>query len=84
METFWVLWVPFGPFGTSFGGPGERNEVPKGAQERFYGYHENVDFPQVFHAFWRSGLSPGAPNGGFGGIWETLLAQCWLLCVTFW
>ena len=76
MENCWALWAPFGPFGTSFGGPGERNEVPKGAQERFYGYHENVDFPLVFHAFWRSGLSPGAPNGCFGGIWVTLLAQC--------
>ena len=43
METFWALWAPFGPFGASFGGPGERNEVPKGAQERFYGYHENID-----------------------------------------
>ena len=45
METFWALWVPFGPFGTSFGEPGEQNEVPKGAQERFCGYHENIDFP---------------------------------------
>ena len=45
METFWALWVPFVPFGTSFGGPGEPNEVQKGAQERFYGYRKNVDFP---------------------------------------
>ena len=51
METFWALWAPFEPFGSSFGGNGKRNEVPKGAQERFYGYHENVDFPQVFLAF---------------------------------
>ena len=44
METFWALWAPFGPFGASFGGPGERNEVPKCAKERFYGYHENIIF----------------------------------------
>ena len=30
--------------------------MPKGAQERFYGYHENIDFPKVFLGFWRSGL----------------------------
>ena len=77
METFWTLWVPLDPFGVSFGEPEERNEVPKGAQERFYGYHKNIDFLLFFHAFWRSGLPFGAPNGCFGGIWETLLAQCW-------
>ena len=52
METFGALWGPFGAFGASLGGPGEPNEVQKGAQERFYGYHKNVDFPAVFfHAF---------------------------------
>ena len=77
METFWALWAPFGPFGASFGGPGEQNEVPKGAQERFCGYHENIDFTKVFRAFWRSGLPNGAPNGCFRGIWEALLGQSW-------
>ena len=54
---------PLGSFGAiwaSFGGPGEQNKVPKGAQERFYGYHKNIDFPAVFEAFW----SLGAPKGG--------------------
>ena len=51
METFWALWAPFGPFGASFGGPGEQNEVPKGAQERFYGYRENTDVPMCFLLF---------------------------------
>ena len=73
METFWVLWVPFGQFWASFGGPGERNEVPKGAQGRFYGYHENIDFPLVFLAFWRSGPCHGAPNGRL----ERLLGATW-------
>ena len=73
METFWALWAPFGPFGASFGGNGKRNEALKGAQERIYGCHENVDFPLFFLAFWRSGPSHGAPNGRL----ETLLGATW-------
>ena len=57
METFWVLWVPFGPFGTSFGGSGRQNEVPEGARERFYGHHENIDV-RLFSCFFRGLGSP--------------------------
>ena len=55
--------APFGPFGTSFGRPGERNEVPKRAQEQFYGHHENIAFPHVFLGFWMSGPCHGALSG---------------------
>ena len=96
MEAFWALWVPFDPFGVSFGGPGEQNKVPKGAQERFYGYHKNIDFPSVFDAFWRAGLSHGAqkgrlerllgatwdPLGGFGQIFWHVFA-CIEFCIEF-
>ena len=72
MEACWALWIPFVPFGTSFGGPGEPNEVQKGAQERFYGYRKNVDFPYVFNVFWKAGL----PHGPIGGKCLHALSHC--------
>ena len=72
MESFWALWVPFDPFGVSFGGPGEQNKVPKGAQERFYGYHKNIDFHVFLMLFGGLGSPMELKRVVLRGSWEQL------------
>ena len=51
METFGALWVPFGPFGTSFGRPGERNEVPSVLKSDFMDIMKTLIFFRFFLVF---------------------------------
>ena len=56
METFGTLWVPFGPFGTSFGRPGSEMRCPRVPKSDFMDIIKTFTFFRFFLVF--GGLGP--------------------------